>query len=206
MFSGRDFVDMVKLKHGLLYTHYRCKRMFPSLNTNCLRRGCNYKYDCLNHIMQTCRFNYNNIIHRHNYVNALLITLLNKYTFTTILEPHIRTQLGLRKHDLLAYRNDIVYIIDTQISTDTIDTDTNYRHKTDYYNKPEILSYAKQLTGAKQAKLSASCWNWRGIPSSLTSKDLYSLGLRKHDITLLSIRVMTGSLNIYRKYCCNGLL
>ena len=55
MFSGRDFVDMVKLKHGLLYTHYRCKRMFPSLNTNCLRRGCNYKYDCLNHIMQTCR-------------------------------------------------------------------------------------------------------------------------------------------------------
>ena len=36
MFSGRDFVDMVKLKHGLLYTHYRCKRMFPSLNTNCL--------------------------------------------------------------------------------------------------------------------------------------------------------------------------
>ena len=53
--------------------------------------------------------------------------------------------------------------------------------------------------------LSASCWNWRGIPSSLTSKYLYSLGLRKHDITLLSIRVMTGSLNIYRKYC-NGLL
>ena len=206
MFSGRDFVDMVKLKHGLLYTHYRCKRMFPSLNTNCLRRGCNYKYDCLNHIMQTCRFNYNNIIHRHNYVNALLITLLNKYTFTTILEPHIRTQLGLHKPDLLAYRNYIVYIIDTQISTDTIDTDTNYRHKTDYYNKPEILSYAKQLTGAKQAKLSASCWNWRGIPSSLTSKDLYSLGLRKHDITLLSIHVMAGSLNIYRKYCCNGLL
>ena len=117
--------------------------------------------------MQTCRFNYNNIFHRYNYVNDLLITLLNKYKFTTILTPHIRTQLGLRKPDLLAYRNDIVYIIDTQISTDTIDTDTNYRHKTDYYNKPEILSYsvyAKQLTVAKQVKLSAACWNWRGIP------------------------------------------
>ena len=163
------------------------------------------KYDCLNHIMQTCRFNYNNIIHRHNYVNDLLITLLNKYKFKTILEPHIRTQLGLCKPNLLAYRNDIVYIIiyryryiyiyiDTQISTDTIDTDTNYRQKT------VILSYAKQLTGAKQAKLSASCWNWRGIPYSLTSKDLYSLGLRKHDITLLRFRVMRGSLNMYRKY------
>ena len=93
----------------LLYTQYRCKLMFPSLNTNCLRRGCNYKYDCINHIMQTCRFNYNNIIHRHNYVNDLLITLLNKYKFTTILEPYIRTQLGLRKPDLLAYRNDICH-------------------------------------------------------------------------------------------------
>ena len=29
------------------------------------------------------------------------------------------------------------------MSTDTIDTDTNYRQKTDYYNKHEILSYAK---------------------------------------------------------------
>ena len=97
--------------------------------------------------MQTCRFNYNNIIYSNNYVNDLLINLLNKYKFTTILEPYIRTQLGLRKPDLLTYRNDIVYIIDTHISNDTIYTDTNYRHKTDYYNKPAILSYAKQLTG-----------------------------------------------------------
>ena len=65
-------------------------------------------------------------------INDLSITLLNKHTFKTILEPHIRTQLGLRKPDLLAYRNDIIYITDTQISTNTIDTDTNYRHKTDY--------------------------------------------------------------------------
>ena len=102
IFSGRDFVDMVKLKHGLLYTHYRCKRMFPSIYTNCLGIGFNYRYDCINHIMQTCRFNYNNIIHRHNYFNDLLITLLNKYKLKTILEPHIRTQLGKRKSDLLA--------------------------------------------------------------------------------------------------------
>ena len=90
MFSGRDVVDMVKLKHGLLYTHYRCKRMFQIINTNCLKKGCNYRYDCLNHIMQTCRFNYN-IINRHNYVNNLLIILLNKYNFKTIGTTHTNT-------------------------------------------------------------------------------------------------------------------
>ena len=36
MFSGRDFVDMVKLKNSLLCTHYRYIRMFPSINTNYL--------------------------------------------------------------------------------------------------------------------------------------------------------------------------
>ena len=36
MFSGRDFVDMVKLKRSLMYTHYRCRRMFPIINTKCL--------------------------------------------------------------------------------------------------------------------------------------------------------------------------
>ena len=111
MFYGRDDIYMLKLKHSLLYTHYRCRRTFPSIHINYLRRGCNYRYDCLNHIMQTCIFNFNIIIHIHNYVNNLLITLLNKYKFNTILEPHIRTRLGLSKLDLLTYRNYIVYII-----------------------------------------------------------------------------------------------
>lgn len=38
-----------------LYTIYRCKRMFSGASTHCLRRGCNYYYDCINHSMQTCK-------------------------------------------------------------------------------------------------------------------------------------------------------
>ena len=33
----------------------------------------------------------------HNYDNDLLINILNTYKFKTILELHIRTQIGLRK-------------------------------------------------------------------------------------------------------------
>ena len=48
----------------------------------------NNKYDCLNlNIMQTCKYKYNNIIHRHNYINNLLILLLNKHNYITILKP-----------------------------------------------------------------------------------------------------------------------
>ena len=180
--------------------------MFPNINTKCLMRGCNYKYDCLNNIMQTCKYNYNNRIHRHNYVNNLLILLLNKQNYITILEPHIKTRNGLRKPDIITYKIDTAYIIDTTLSIDTIDTDTNYIQKTNYYNKKYIIAYIKQITGAKYIFVSASCRNWRGIPSALTTIDLLQLGLSKRDIELLSICVIAGGVDIYRIYCSNGLM
>ena len=180
--------------------------MFPNTNAKCLMRGCNYNYDCLNHIMQTCSYNYNNRIHRHNYVNSLLMSILNKHNYITILEPHIQTRNGLRKPDLIIYKNDTAYIIDTQISIDTINTDINYTKKTNYYNTTDIIAYAKQITGANRIVFSASCWNWRGIPSALTTQDLLNLGLNKRDIELLSIRVIAGGLDIYRNYCRDGLM
>ena len=72
--------------------------------------------------MQTCNYNYNNRIHRHNYVNNLLILLLNKHKYITVLEQHIQTRNELSKPDIITYKNDTAYIIDTQISIDTIDT------------------------------------------------------------------------------------
>ena len=143
LLNGTDFVDSFKLKHALLYTKFRAKRMFPNIKTKCLMTGCNYKY--LNHIMQTCNYNYNNRIHRHNYVNNLLILLLNKHNYITIHKQHIQTCNGLRKPDIIIYINDTTYIIDTQISIDSIYTDTNYIQKTNYYNKTDILAYVKQI-------------------------------------------------------------
>ena len=83
--------------------------------------------------MQTCRFNFN-IIHRNIYVNILLITLVNKTNSKLHRNHmiHIRTQLGLRKPDLVAYINDIVYFIDIQMSTYTIDIYTKDRRNTNY--------------------------------------------------------------------------
>ena len=88
-----------------------------------------------------------------------------------------------------------------------------YRHN--YVNNMLMTIQQEQATTIKlkysttpnslqvQNSLSASCWNWRGIPSSLTTKDMIALCLSKRDISLLCIRVMTGSLT-YRKYCYLG--
>ena len=138
--------------------------------------------------------------------NSLLMSILNKHNYITILEPHIQTRNGLRKPDLIIYKNDTAYIIDTQISIDTINTNINYTKKINYYNTTAIIAYAKQITGANRIVFSASCCNWRGIPSALTTQDLIKLGLNKRNIELLSIRVIAGGLDIYRNYCRNGLM
>ena len=70
----------------------------------------------------------------------------------------------------------------------------------------DIIAYVKQITGAKYIFVSASCWNWRGIPSALTTSDLLQLGLSKRDIELLSIRVIAGGLDIYLSYYRNGIM
>ena len=41
LLNGRDFVDSIKLKHALLYTKFRSKRMFPNTNTKCFMRDYN---------------------------------------------------------------------------------------------------------------------------------------------------------------------
>ena len=71
---------------------------------------------------------------------------------------------------------DTSYIIDTQISTYT---NSNYKQKTDYYNTPDIIIYAKQATVCNIIIFSASCWNWRGISSSLSVKNFQTMGLDK---------------------------
>ena len=76
--------------------------MFLDTNTNFLMKGCNYKYDHLNHIMQTFNYNYNSIIHRHNYINKLIIQYLNKHNYITILE-NIQKTSYYNTPDISAY-------------------------------------------------------------------------------------------------------
>ena len=95
-------------------------------------------------------------------------------------------------------------IIDTQKSTDTTYTNNKYTQKTDYYKTPDIIIYAKQTTCCNTIIFSASCWNWRGIPSSLSVRDFQTLGLTKREIELMSIRVLAGGIEMYRNYCRNA--
>ena len=131
--------------------------------------------------MQTCNYNYNSRTHRHNYINNLLIQYLNKHNYITILESYIRTTNVLRKPDILTYKinSDTANIIDTQISTDTIDIDANYIHKTSYYKTPDITAYAKRVTNRTKVVFSSSCWKLRFVPSTLSANDLLAIGLTK---------------------------
>ena len=64
--------------------------------------------------MQTCNYNCNNRKHRHmlyklyNYVHNLLMLLLNKHNYITILEAHMQTRNELPKPAIITRMNDTV--------------------------------------------------------------------------------------------------
>ena len=76
-------------------------------------------------------------------MSILISIYLNIDNDITILEPYIQTRNGLRKTDLIIYNNDTAYLLDTQLSIDTINTEINYIKKTNYYNTTDIIAYAK---------------------------------------------------------------
>ena len=133
---------------------------------------------------------------------------MNKHNYIAILEPYICTTTGLRKPDIITYKinSDTAYIIDIQISTDTIDIDANYIQKKSYYNTPDITAYAKRVTNRTKVVFSSSWWNWRGVTSTLSANDLLAIGLTKKDIEMLSIRTLAGGLDLYWNYCQHGLM
>ena len=133
---------------------------------------------------------------------------MNKHNSILILEPYIRTTNALRKSDILTYKinADTTYIIDTHVSTDTIDIGANYIQKTSYYNTPDITNYAKRVTNRTKVVFSSSYWNRRGVLSTLSANDLLAIGLTKKEIEMLRIRTLAGGLDLYQNYCRHGLM
>ena len=81
---------------------------------------------------------------------------------------------------------------------------TYRKHPT--YNTPDITAYAKRVTNRANVVFSLSCRNWRVVTSTLSAKDLLAIGLTKKEIEMLSIRTLTGRLDLYRNYCRHGLM
>ena len=63
--------------------------------------------------------------------------LLEKQGYSSIAEPVIKTRQGIRKPDLVAWKDEQAWVIDGIICSDNADVDY-FQAKANYYHVPEV--------------------------------------------------------------------
>lgn len=74
---------------------------------------------------------------------------MDKKGFSSILEPKIPTAAGIRRPDLIRWKGDEAYVIDTTICADAHATrmEVVYQLKVNYYSNEDIDSWVRRTPG-----------------------------------------------------------
>ncbi|KAH8236901.1 hypothetical protein KR032_006024, partial [Drosophila birchii] len=112
-------------------------------------------------------------------------------------KPSLHCESGLNKPDLVALRQNHIYVIDAQIVTDGHSIDNAHQRKVDRYDRQDVRTELLRRFGETSGiEFHSATLNWRGIWSSqsvkrLITKDLLTTG----DCNIISVRVVKGGIS-----------
>ncbi|CAL7932985.1 unnamed protein product, partial [Xylocopa violacea] len=193
LLSGRDFVNMTKLRINAMPSRARTTRGRIA-DRNC-RAGCN-QMETTNHILQKCHRTHAARIERHNAIVAYIKRGLGKSCQTVDEEPTFTTTDGIRKPDLIAKRDNKAIVIDAQIISENYDLAMAHRNKVDYYRC--LKDAIKQRYKATEVKFTSATLSYRGVWSQHSVEDLIDLNaLKKKELKIVSTRVLAGGLSAF---------
>ncbi|KAL7639027.1 UNVERIFIED_CONTAM: hypothetical protein RMT77_010561 [Armadillidium vulgare] len=168
-----------------------------SCRTNC-DLGCP-RVESLGHILQECPVVARLRTQRHDSINEVLKSALERKAFEVLLEPTIPTQADIRRPDLVFWNSEAAWVVDTTVSADAHGTSMTlvYNRKCAYYDNQDIRRWVLERSGRERVTISALVMNWRCdlCPRSLLL--LRSLGISR-SIKLLEVRNLEGSARILR--------
>lgn len=84
-------------------------------------------------------------IERHDAVSSYVALRLQNQSFVVQQEPHIQTDEGLRKPDIVAFSEQTVLVMDAQVVNKQFDLRRAHHNKANYYKQnPGIATYVHQ--------------------------------------------------------------
>ncbi|KAJ8706459.1 hypothetical protein PYW07_012537 [Mythimna separata] len=152
----------------------RGRRTGAVLELSC-RAGCVAR-ETTAQIIQQCHRTHGGRIELHNCIADVISSAMKNKGWTVVQQPHVRTAVGLRKPDIIAYRNGVGVIVDAQVISGQRDLDGLHREKRNKYgNHDELVEKVAGILGlpCKGSVHSTSCTlSWRGVWSLASYREL----------------------------------
>lgn len=193
---GRDFVQYVHVHINALPSRVRNSRGRRDHMPVCCRAGCESS-ETTAHIIQQCWRTHGGRIRRHDAVTEYVAKALERKKWTVVREPHVNTNVGLRKPDLVCSRQGRVVVLDTQVVTGARPLDRSHREKVGkYMNTPDFVEQVRRRFAAGEADSveGTSCTiSWRGIWSKMSAESLREMGIKVDVLSAIATRVLCGS-------------
>ena len=197
--SGRSFVGAVHIRAGCLYTKARAARGRSSDPAGGSAGGtmcevCPCRRENLAHVLQQCPRSASARMDRHNAVAKLFTQRMASAGWTVETEPAIRTDYGIRRPDVVAYKpgNEAV-IVDVAVVCDIPGSlKDGYTRKCRKYDDPQVRAWAaeKARVSTTSVSVKALIFNWRGALCSESARDMKELGIPMSTLEVMSLRVL----------------
>lgn len=197
--SGRDFLNIIKLRINALPTRSKCARGRMGHDKRC-RAGCS-AVETMNHIQQICERTHDTRVDRHDDLVKYVARGASRRGFAVLKEPAIRTNDRLRKPDLIISRaeDEVAYVVDAQIIGEQQNLPTAHERKKNYYR--QYLQYIRALTGIDNIHFGSITLNWRKIWSESSVNQLISWKIiQRSDLKIISTRALIGGLISFRHF------
>lgn len=199
--TGRDYINSCKLRINALPTRSRTARGRDK--DRLCRAGCGLK-ETLNHITQVCHRTHRMRIQRHNAISHYLARNLIKRGFNVEEEPHLITDEGLRKPDIVATMGQTSIILDSQVVGEQADLERENKNKVNYYgNNRSLHNLIKAKYGSQNVITLAATISSRGVWSKQSAEELLRRDIiKKSELRILTSRVLIGSVacwNIFNR-------
>ena len=205
-----SFSELIKLKMSRLLTRENANRGRPHVKT-C--RGCERRIETITHVLSACPHTRGLRIARHNAICDLLKEKAKERGASCIEEPHINTSSGLRKPDLIVFKNNRARIVDISIVNEiyeargdvegerhVVDLKWHYDHKVAKYSTDEIFRKVWDATGCEEIVAVALIISLRGDWYTKNDQILSFLGIPLKDRDIFLIRAMERSVTIWKRF------
>ena len=206
--SGRSFINALHVRAGCLYTKVRAGRGRTSESSGTDGAGmmcevCPCRRESLAHVVQQCPRSAHARTERHNTVLKLLSKGLTDKGFTVEAEPAIKTDQGIRRPDVVAYRpGETAVIIDVTVVADLPgELPDSHARKCRKYDLPEIRTWLSKRAGVSttSVKVTALTFNWRGALCPQSARDMKVLGITMPMLEIMSMRVLEWGHTAWRE-------